>query len=163
MKDLDFLRMLKAEGKLDVAEPSSEISLAYSMKSSNCLKSAKILLQAKLYENSVSEAYYAMYNSALALLFKCGIKSESHSGTIILLERLFGLVKERVTLANAKKERIDKQYYVTDQASEIANEGSAKQIIKDAEQFTLQIAAYSSKIMSGEIGRIRDQLKSISR
>ena len=89
MKKQGFLSKLAKEGKLGVIEPSDNISQAYDTKSGNCLKSAKILFNAKIYENSVSEAYYAMYNSVLSLLFKCGIKSDNHSAAIISADRRF--------------------------------------------------------------------------
>lgn len=65
------------------------MKLSYLMKAENCLKSAKILFQGQLYENSISEAYYCMYNSLLSLLFKIGIKSENHSASVIIFDKLF--------------------------------------------------------------------------
>ncbi len=38
---------------------------------------------------AISSAFYAMYHAVLALLYKCGIKSENHMGTIILLKEIF--------------------------------------------------------------------------
>ena len=76
MKKLNFLKILKKERKLRLTEPSEEMKSSYLQKAENCLKSAKILSQNNLYENSVSESYYCMYNSLLASLFKVGIKSE---------------------------------------------------------------------------------------
>ena len=79
MKKQNFLSELKRTGKLRIVEPSEEICSSYLEKSNNCLISAKILLKNKLYENSVSEAYYAMYNSLTALLFRTGINQISTS------------------------------------------------------------------------------------
>jgi len=89
MKKPSFLARLAKEGKLEVVEPSEEICSAYLTKAENSLKSARILLENGLYENSVSMSCYAMYNSLTALLFKTGIKCENHSGSIILFKRLF--------------------------------------------------------------------------
>ena len=72
MKKPDFLSKLKKEGKLDLIEPTENRSNSYIIKSSNCIKAAKLLQQASLYENAVSEAYYAMYNITLSLFFKAG-------------------------------------------------------------------------------------------
>src|SRR3989344_858019 len=73
MINLDFLARLQREGKLELVSPSEDICQSYLEKSGNCLKSAKILLQNKLYDNSTTMSYYAMYNSLIALLFKIGI------------------------------------------------------------------------------------------
>src|SRR3989338_649708 len=99
------LDKLKKEGKLELVEPSEEICKSYIEKSDNCLKSAKLLLQHSLYENSVSMSYYAMYNALTALLFKTGIKCENHAGSIILLKKLFGRMDLFKIISFAKKER----------------------------------------------------------
>src|SRR3989338_2335729 len=88
MKELTFLKKLKEKGIIKLVEPSEEMKSSYLIKAENCLKSAKILFQSQLYENSTSEAYYCMYNSLLSLLFKIGIKSENHSVSIILCDIL---------------------------------------------------------------------------
>jgi len=86
MKKSSFLNRLKKEGKLTLVEPSEEICNSYLEKADNCLKSAKLLLQNNLYENSVSMSYYAMYNSLTSLFFKIGIKCENHSGSILIFK-----------------------------------------------------------------------------
>lgn len=88
------------------------MKMSYLTKAENCLKSSKILFLNELYENSTSEAYYCIYNSLLALLFKIGIKSENHSASIILFEKLFNNKDLAGIALWAKEERIDKQYYV---------------------------------------------------
>ncbi len=112
MKKQSFLSKLKEEGKLELIEPSDEIMGSYLEKSANSLKASFILLESELLEESVSMAYYAMYHSLLALMFKCGIKCENHSGNILLLRDLFREVKLYKMILDAKEERIDKQYYV---------------------------------------------------
>src|SRR3989338_2293451 len=115
MKELTFLKKLKRKGIIELVESSEEMKSSYWIKADNCLKSAKILFQSQLYENSISEAYYCMYNSLLSLLFKIGIKSENHSASIVIFDKLFedkGLIK---IISWAKEERIDKQYYVETQ------------------------------------------------
>lgn len=107
----NFLSKLKKEEKLELVEPSEEICESYSEKSVNCLKSAKLLLQNNLYENSIGMSYYAMYNLLVALLFRVGIKCQNHSGSILLLKLLFGENDLFKLIYDAKKERIDKQYY----------------------------------------------------
>ena len=103
------------------------------------LKSAKILFQSQLYENSTSEAYYCMYNSLLLLLFKIGIKSENHSASIILFDKLFDN-KEMVKIISwAKEERIDKQYYVETQQMVKVTKKSYNKIIKNSKELIFQV------------------------
>ena len=85
----DFLKKLRAEGSLEMVEPSVVIHESYMDKAADCLKSAEILIREGLYENSVSMSYYAMYNSLTALLRLSGIKCENHAGCIRLLEEVF--------------------------------------------------------------------------
>jgi len=88
MKKNNFLSKIKKEEKLELVDSSNEICSSYLEKADNCLASARLLFENNLYENSVSMSYYAMYNSLTALLFRLGIKSENHSGSILLLNLL---------------------------------------------------------------------------
>lgn len=148
----NFLAKLKKEKKLQLTEDSREISQSYLIKSDNCLRSAKILLREKIFENSVTESYYAMYNSVLALLFRAGIKCENHTAAMLLLEKLFNLSKLKQTISKAKKERIDKQYYVT---AEKTTDKVADKMVTDAEQFILEIKTYLNKLSEADIAKIR--------
>ena len=88
MKKSGFLNELMKEGKIQLIEPSEEMSKSYFEKSKNSMKSAKILLKNNLYENSISMSYYSMYNCLLALFFMVGIKSKTHTGSILLFKKL---------------------------------------------------------------------------
>ncbi|NOQ37879.1 HEPN domain-containing protein [archaeon] len=155
MKKQNFLIKLKKEKKLELVGPSVEIQKSYSIKSDNCLRSAKILFDSDLYENSVSEAYYAMYNASLSLFFQCGIKCENHTATIILLEELFKLSDLKKNLETAKKERIDKQYHVSDKKNFEITKDAAKSMIQGAEDFILNLYAYMGRLSNDDIGQIR--------
>ncbi len=109
MKKINFLIKLKKENKLKLVESSGEITDSYIKKSESNLISAKILLENKKLEESVSLAYYSMYHILSALLFKTGIKCENHSGAIIILKEVFEIDNSDISFA--KKERVDKQYY----------------------------------------------------
>ena len=52
----------------------------------------------------------SMYHLLTSLLFKAGIKCENHTGAIIILKEIFEIDNKFILLA--KKERVDKQYYV---------------------------------------------------
>jgi uncharacterized protein (UPF0332 family) len=153
MRKLDFLNKLKKEGKLRLVDSSEDICDSYLEKADNSFKAAKILLKNDLYENSVSMSYYAMYNSLTALFFRVGIKSENHSASIILLEELFHRTDLYKTISFAKKERIDKQYYV----DFTLKKQSAKDLLGKAEDFLIQIKLIIKNIKNEEMDKVRTE------
>jgi len=152
MKKSDFLSELKEDGKLKLVEPSKEIRESYLEKADNCLKSARLLLKNDLYENSISMSYYTMYNSLTALLFRAGIKCESHSASIILLKKLFERPDLFKIISFAKKERIDKQYYV----DFTLTEESVQDLLKKAENFLIEIKLMIKNIKNEDIHLVRN-------
>jgi uncharacterized protein (UPF0332 family) len=161
MKKLSFLNKLKNEDKLKLVEPSEEMCSSYLEKSDNCLKSARLLLQNNLYENSISLAYYTMYNSLSALFFKTGIKCENHAGSILLFKKLFTRIDLFKIISFAKEERIDKQYYVTSKTNFVLTKESALEMIKKAEDFLVQIKLIIKNIRNEEIENLRKKFKDI--
>ena len=161
MKKADFLRKLREERKLEIAEPSEEMKISYLQKAENCLKSAKLLFQNQLYENSTSEAYYCMYNSLLALLFKTGIKSENHSASIIILKSLFNEEALYRIISFAKEERIDKQYYVESHQIIKVTKESCKNMVLKSEDFLVKMKLLISKLRNEKINSIRNSFESL--
>ena len=155
-----FLNKLKKEEKLELVEPSEDICNSYSEKSVNCLKSAKLLLQNNLYENSIGISYYAMYNLLLALLFRIGIKCENHGGSILLLKLLFSENDLYKLISDAKKERIDKQYYVTTEKDEITKD-IAEELLNDAEDFILKMKLVIRNLNNDFIDEIRKKFEKL--
>lgn len=155
MKKPSFLSKLKAEDRLKLVEPSEDICNSYIEKADNCLKSAKILLQNNLYENSTGMSYYTMYNSLTALLFRNGIKCENHAGSILLLKKLFGKPNLFKVISSAKEERIDKQYSVVSKKNTVLIEDSAKGMVKEAEDFLVKMKLIISEIKNEEIENMR--------
>ena len=155
-----FLNKLKKEGKLELVEPSEDICNSYSEKSANCSKSAKLLLQNNLYENSIGQSYYAMYNILLALLFRVGIKCENHGGSILLLKLLFGEDDLYKLISDAKKERIDKQYYVTTEKDEISTE-IADELLNNAEDFVLNMKVIIKNLNNDFVEELREKFETI--
>lgn len=151
----NFLSKLKEEEKLELVEPSEEVCFSYLEKADNCLASAKLLFENNLYENSVSMSYYTMYNSLVALLFKLGIKSENHSGSILLLKLLLDEEALFKLISDAKKERIDKQYYVTTEKLDITKD-SAGELALNAEDFLLKIKLVIKNLNNEDIDKIRE-------
>jgi len=103
------------------------------------------LFDNKRLEESVSLSYYSMYNILLALLFRVGIKSENHSGSIVLLKEVFGI--DNSDLFFAKRERIDKQYYVDFRVVE----KDAEELLRIAEDFKGMLFDFISRLNSSEI------------
>ena len=160
MKKQNFLNKLKKERKLELVEPSEEICISYLKKADNCFRSAKLLLQNELCENSISMSYYSMYNSLTALLFNVGIKSENHSASIIILKKLFGKIDLFKIISFAKDERIDRQYYVTSEKDELIKK-SAQGMIKKAESFLVEIKLLINNLNTEDIEEIRRKFKKI--
>src|SRR4030042_3823430 len=157
MRRQSFLNKLREEGKLGLVEPSEEICNSYLGKADNCLKSARLLYENDLYENSISMSYYAMYNSLIALLFRVGIKCENHAGSILLLKKLFKRIDLFSAISFAKEERIDKQYYVTP----ILTKESAQDMFKKAEEFVVQVKLIIRKLGTKDIECARVNLKAV--
>ena len=149
MKRLGILVKLRKEGKLGLVEPSEEIERSYFAKSESYLSSAKLLLANKRLEEAVSMLYYSMYYSLLALLFRAGIKCENHAASIILLKELFGLDNSEIQFA--KRERIDKQYYVGFAVAE----ADVVDLIKVAEDFNAKLLDYVEKLNSEKLSAAR--------
>lgn len=149
----NFLIKLRKNRKLELVDESQEMCISYLIKSENCLRSSKILLKESIYENSIIDSYYAMYNCVLALFFKCGIKCENHTGSIIILREIFKIPQLAKLLKQAKKSRIDSQYYVSESSK--INYKDVEEAIKSTEKFSLQIKFIINSIKKSEIERIK--------
>lgn len=149
-----FLARLKREGKLGLVDPSDPICQSYLLKSENCLRSARAVLREGLCENSVIDSYYAMYDSVVALLFRCGVKCENHTAAAMLLGILFDRSDLGEALGSAKKERVDKQYHVENVGSPI-DEAEAAQMMRDAERFTQEVRAFITGLGNDRILAVR--------
>lgn len=151
MTKQSFLSRLNKEGKIEIVESSEEMKESYLHKAEDCLKSAKVLLENKLYENSIINAYYVMYNSLTALLFQSGIKCENHRASIILLELIFEEKELSKSIQEAKEERLDKQYYIDNQKNTNVDEKLTRESIAKAEDFFVKIRIVMSKISMQDI------------
>lgn len=155
MKKSDFFNRLQEEGKLQLVPPSEEIMTSYLKKSDSHLISAKLLLENDRLEESVSLAYYSMYYMLLSLFFRAGIKCENHSAGIILLKELFNI--DNSLISYAKKERIDKQYYVD---FKIMKE-EVEELIEAAEIFNSKILDFIEKLNSEKIAEFRMKMETL--
>jgi uncharacterized protein (UPF0332 family) len=155
MKKSNFFNRLQEDGKLHLVPPSEEIMTSYLKKSDSHLISAKLLLENDRLEESVSLAYYSMYYMLLSLFFRVGIKCENHSAGIILLKELFSI--DNSLISYAKKERIDKQYYVD---FKIMKE-EVKELIEAAEIFNSKIFDFIEKLNSEKIAEFRMKMETL--
>ncbi len=155
MRKISFLAKLMKEGKLKIVDPSENMKESYVEKSKRSLKSAVILLENNLVENSVPMAYYSMYNMLTALLCIVGIKCENHSGSIILLKELFGIDNSKISFA--KKERVDKQYYVDFKVSS----EQAENLIKSAREFNSILYDFIDKLTAKQLADYRKKFEEI--
>lgn len=161
MKNLAFLNELLKERKIELIEPSEEISRAYEIKSDNCLRVAELAYNEEIYENAISEAYYSVYNSVLSLFFKCGIKCENHSGAIILIKELFLLEELYSVFSDFKKDRIDNQYYVSTIKTKKLEKENCLQRINQAKEFNVKIKTYKNNLRIGDIQEIRKKFEEL--
>lgn len=155
MKKANFLGKLYKKEVLQLVEPSNEVKASYLLKSESNLASAKILLQNNRLEESVGLAYYSMYHSVNALLFKIGIKCENHAAAIILLKKLFEIDNTEISLA--KSERVDKQYYVDFHITR----KEVIDAISVSERFNKHLLDFISRINQKDIIECRAMLKKL--
>lgn len=152
---MKLLQRLWKEHKLALVEPSQEVCQAYVQRSSKALCSAKALLTMNNLEDAVALGYYSMYYSLLALLFRVGIKCENHTAAIFLLQEIFSI--DKGIIANAKKERVDKQYYVD---FSVTRE-EVRELIETAEDFTAQLSQIIASITQDKVTEARKKLQKI--
>ncbi|NOX71350.1 MAG: HEPN domain-containing protein [Candidatus Micrarchaeota archaeon] len=150
MKKSNFLAKLAKEKKIQIVEPSEDVKDAYIQRSAESMVSAKTLAGIGNLKDAVALAYYSMYYMLLALLFKVGIKCENHTGAIMLLKDVFGI--DNKDISTAKKERVDKQYYVD--FSVTKNE--VDEMIRTAEDFNSQLLDFIEKLNRGDAERFRN-------
>jgi len=72
---------------------------------------------------------------------------------LVCLITLYNLFK---LISDVKKERIDKQYYVTTEKDEITKE-IAEELLKDAEIFILEIKVVIKKLNNEYIDKVREK------
>ncbi len=150
-----FIKRLVAEEKIKLIQPSEEVCEAYLKKSSKSIISAKTLSSINNLDDATALIYYSMYYALLGLMFRCGIKSENHTGTIILLNQLFEM--DSSLIKQAKEERINKQYYIEYEATK----DEVLHGIRTAEVFSNNLKMKLNNIKQNEIIAIRNKIKKI--
>lgn len=136
MKRINFLVKSAGERKLQAVEPNDGVAEAYLQRSNESLSSAKALFKIGNLKDAVALAYYSMYHSLLAVLFRVGIKCENHAASIILLKEIFEI--DNTKISRAKSDRVDRQYYVDFSV----NQKEADNSIKTAEEFIAEMNSF---------------------
>ena len=123
---------------------------AYMERAYEALESAKILLENEKYNASVSQAYYAMFYAAKALLSVKDRHPKTHRGVVAELGLEFinkGFVEEVYGKMIAKslqlRERVDYDVYYK------ATREEAESIVRDAERFVERIKKAIDEITGG--------------
>ncbi|MFT4305248.1 MAG: HEPN domain-containing protein [Candidatus Woesearchaeota archaeon] len=161
MKKLNFLDKLKKDGNLKLIETSNEISKSFLVKSENCIRVAKLAYNEGIYENSVSEAYFSIYNVVTALFYKYGIKCENHSASVLLIKKIFHLNDLYLIFSEFKKDRIDNQYYTPILEQEPITKERCYEKLKTAQKFNLEIRVFMEKLTEEEINNIRKEFQDL--
>ena len=122
-------------------KPRSE---EYLREADRFLASARVLLEAKLPENSAAEAYQAMFTAARAALSERDREAKTHTGTWSLFDGFFvreGAFAEHLRDAarNAEELRYDSDYRLGG-----ASQEEAKRVFADAEEFVTAVRAMFS-------------------
>lgn len=149
MKKINFLARLQKEKKIQIVEPNQEVKNAYLQRSEESLRSARVLFDINNLKDSVALTYYSMYYGLLALLFRVGIKCENHTGAILLLKQVFDIDNEQIAVA--KKERVDKQYYVDFTVSQ----NEVAKMITIAEKFNSDLFNFIDKLNQQNVDEYR--------
>src|SRR3989344_8627949 len=128
MKNVKFLIKLKKEGKINLIAPSEEVKESYLKDSESYFISSKMLFKEIRLKESTQIIYFSVYYSILALLFRVGIKSENHLGSIILLKEIFNFDDSFALML--RKKRVETYYPDFELQKQILNE-----LIEKAEEF----------------------------
>ncbi len=150
----------KQKKGIKITNPNDNLCDAYIKKSHNSLKSMNVNMKEGIYDWAVDAAYYSRYQAIYALLQKCGIDSEIHDCSILLIEFLFEnkldlkIIKE---IQQSKKQRIDLIYYT----NRLVPLEDIKENVNFAPNFVLVIEKLISTLDADQIEEIRRKLKKV--
>ncbi len=91
---------LSNENRLRKITPDNKKALEHITKSQHNLAAADYNIQGGFQDWAVSQCYYSIYHSLLALLCKFGYESKNHECTISAVEHLIKTAKLSITLEN---------------------------------------------------------------
>lgn len=146
---------LKKKDGLSLVEPNANLAEAYMNKAEESLESMRINT---IKDWKISTAYYSMYFSLYAILMKLGVKCEIHSCTLECAKRFlkeYFSQEECDFLEDSLKARIDAQYYVDREVSDV----QYQKMIKRSPEFLVKCKSVILQLNEKKINEIRKQLK----
>ena len=143
---------------VELIEPSPNLAHAYIEKSKDSLEMAQLAIKANKKDWAVTTMYYCQYMALYGLLQKIGIKSENHTCSILIAERLIPQVeKEDIKqIKEFKEERIERQYYVAKSDIENLDIGLLNEKTK---KFHYKFIELINTITEKEINQVRKEIK----
>ena len=141
---------LRSEKRMNRIASNSKLSKEHIEKAKHNLKAADFNIQGGFSDWAVSQLYYAIYHSLLAILFKKGFESKNHECTINAIEYLikkkeidlnkediaFIRTTEQMTQKDAKSLREEFQYGIKTDVNKILLDGlikKSKEIVEKVE------------------------------
>lgn len=178
---INALKRAKEERGLRVIKPNEILSNAHLRKADHNLIVMTDLSRLKHEDWIVIAAYYAMYQSALALSVKVGLESKEHVTTVAILEHFFGkqMSNDLIQRFNELKERKDKLEAITienkfinylwkiKQARETVQYGvsisyrETDAIIRNAREFVSKIKLVINELDEKIIGMIDEKINKL--
>lgn len=149
---------MKQNKGIKVIKGSENLQKAYMEKAKGSIKSMEANANEGIDDWAISAGYYARYFVIYALLRRIGIKCEMHDCTIAVFRYLFAseipssFIQE---LDQAKKDRIDAQYYTGVIQTSIEDE------IKNTKNFVLKIEEIINGLNKSKIQIVRTKIVSI--
>ncbi|MEK6905563.1 MAG: HEPN domain-containing protein [Nanoarchaeota archaeon] len=147
---------LAKENRMKKIKPNDKLSEEHINKAKHNLRAADYNIKGGFSDWGVSQSYYAMYHSLLAVLFKIGYESKNHECTINAVEYLieegkihlglkdiaFIRTTERMTSKDAKSLREEFQYGT----ETTVNEKLLKELIENAKNVVEKIEIALSEL-----------------
>lgn len=99
------------------------------------LEASRLLLEADLYRDSISRAYYAMFDAAQTLLRSAGHRTKTHKGVHVLLDKHF--VKEDILpewMSTSIRNAYDMRQ-LADYSEKQVSRKDAEDVLQNAESF----------------------------
>ena len=129
---------LRSEKRMKKISPNSKLSKEHIGKAKHNLKAAEFNISGGFSDWAVSQLYYAMYHSLLAVLFKKGFESKNHECTITVIE----------SLIEEKEINLDKEYIAFIRTTEQMTQKDAKSL---REEFQYGTKTEVNKILLNEL------------
>ena len=153
-KKLDWC--LAKENRMKKIKPNNKLSEEHINKAKHNLRAADYNIKGGFSDWGVSQSYYSMYHSLLAVLFKLGYESKNHECTINAVEYLIGEGKidldlkdiafirttEQMTSKDAKSLREEFQYGT----ETTVNEKLLKELLENAKKMVEKIEIALSEL-----------------